>query len=229
MTLGRMTVLLGIGLLAGQGAQAEPPYAPYAGAAQNEIYNLLYCDEPSAFKAQPGQRPTPWQVALFAEPPRIPALATLASDGSQEGRIRYLAYARLRALGQSVTPKLLLGVIVEVPLDEGLDVLAAFSDGGVRYINHSGKIGIHEGTGSLEPKVRALFAAAEPLVTRMQPWLEGRRPPPAVGSVRFTFLGSEGMYTGGGSMGDVQRNGLAAPLFQSATELLQAVAGLASK
>jgi hypothetical protein len=41
-------------------------------------------------------------ITLFAEPPAIGALEQLAGDPTQEGRIRYLAFARLRALGQAV-------------------------------------------------------------------------------------------------------------------------------
>jgi len=226
---GRLLALVAIGLGGATAAHAGPPYAPYKDDAANGIYNLLFCDDSSAFKAQPGQRPTPWQAALFSEPPRLPALTALADDASEEGRIRYLAYARLRALGQTVPPRRLLGVIVEVPLEGGLDTLAAFSEGGVRYLNQSGKIAVHEGTAALQAKVAALFAASEPLVARMSPSQEARRSPPAVGIMRITFLGSEGMYTGGGSMDELQRNGLTAPVVQRATELLVGVAGMGPK
>jgi hypothetical protein len=227
--LGRLMAFLGIGVAGAASAAAAPPYAPYAGATANDLYNLLYCDEPAAFEAQPGQGDPPWQAVLFGEPAKVPALLALAEDATQEGRIRYLAYAKLRALGQTVPEKRLLGVIVEVPLDRGLDVLAAFSDGGVRYINHSGKIGVYEAVDSIGPKVRGLFAASEPLVARIGPWGRPRRPPPPAGSIRLTFLVSDGLYFGEGPMGDMLQETLAAPVIRSATELLQAVTGLAGK
>ena len=58
----------------------------------------------------------------------------------------------------------MLGVIVEVPLKQGLDVLAAFADGRVRYLNQSGKVAILEEGGA--PKVEAL---AKELITVSQP------------------------------------------------------------
>jgi hypothetical protein len=76
-----------------------------------------------------GQWPT-----LLAEPPDKAALRKIAEDQANEGRVRALAYNRLRAAGEKVAPKKLLGVIIEVPLQQGLDVLAAFSEGGIRYL-----------------------------------------------------------------------------------------------
>lgn len=183
----------------------RPPYAPYRNGAANEIYNLLFCDDPAAFA----------NAAL--DPP------VRANDATQEGRLRYLAYLRLRSSGQAVPGKVLLGVIVEVALRDGLDVLAAFSEGGVRYINHAGKVAVFEGVASLEPDVRRLFAASESVVARIGPWEGPRRPPPGPGNVRLTFLLSDGLAFGEGPMTVMQRDAMAGPIIQSATDLLQTI------
>ncbi|MBK9115941.1 MAG: hypothetical protein IPM22_09915 [Betaproteobacteria bacterium] len=206
---------------------SEPPYAPYAIPAANEVYNLLFCDSPAAFAAAPGARPAGWQATLFAEPAASAALRALADDAAQEGRVRYLAYRRLHALGRDVPAKVLLGVVVEVRLTDGLDALAAYAEGGVRYINHSGRIAVFEGVSSLEERVRALFAAAEPVVARIGPWEHARKPPPEADSVRLTFLVSDGLYFGEGPMSVMQRDAMAGPIIERATELLRAVAPLA--
>ncbi|HMU65083.1 MAG: hypothetical protein U1E82_07460 [Nitrosomonas sp.] len=146
---------------------SEPPYTPYQSDAANEIYNLLFCDNLAAFKPKEGESATTWQTVLFAEPTDQAALLALANDATQEGRIRYMAYARLRSLEENVPAKVLLGVIVEVSLADGLDALAAYSDGGVRYINHSGELVFLEGSTELEPHVKKLLAVSGPVVARI--------------------------------------------------------------
>ena len=218
--------LASLGLVAtSASAGAQPPYAPYKADAANFMYNLLFCDDPAAFGAKPGERSTQWQVTLSSDPPDIPALEALALDSKEEGRVRYLAFQRLRQLGQSVQAKELLGVIVEVPLDGGLDTLAAYSDGGVRYINQTGKLAVVEGMPKLTPLVQQLLAASAPAVFAIGPWDKARRSPPAQGYVRLTFLVSDGLYFGEGPFSVMQRDQMAGPIIQRATELLQAVAG----
>lgn len=205
------------------------PYAPYTNGATNEIYNLLFCDAPSAFRPGIGASPAPWQVSLFAEPADSSALLALAADTSQEGRVRYLAYAKLRQLGHPVPTGVLLGVIVEVPLAGGLDVLAAYSEGGVRYLNQSGKLAVFEGVEALQSRVRKLLTSSEAVVARIGPWDKPRRPPPASGSVRLTFLVSDGLYFGEGTMSAMQREPLAGPVIARAAELLQSAVAMATK
>jgi hypothetical protein len=220
---------LGLGAAAASNVIAGPPYAPYSSSATNSIYNRLFCDEPGAFKPRGGSNPAEWQMAVFSEPVDSSALRAIAADTSQEGRVRYLAYARLRQFDQPVPAKVLLGVIVEVPLADSLDVLAAFSEGGVRYLNQSGKLAVFEGTAPLRPLVRKLFAASEIVVSRIGPWDKPRRPPPALGNVRLTFLVSDGLYFGEGPMSVMQRESMAGPVIAQASELLKAVVAIATK
>lgn len=205
---------------------SEPPYIPYQSDAANEIYNSLFCDDLIAFKPEQGENSATWQTVLFAEPVDRTTLLALANDITQEGRIRYMAYARLRLLGESVPAKVLLGTIVEVSLADGLDVLAAYSEGGVRYINHTGKLVISEGPTALEPHVKALFTASESVVARIGPWGKLRQPPSKVDNVRLTFLVSDGFYFGEGAMSIMQNEEMAGPVIQCATELLRAVVSM---
>ncbi|HNH52525.1 MAG TPA: hypothetical protein PLL07_08910 [Nitrosomonas sp.] len=208
---------------------SEPPYIPYQSEAANEIYNLLFCDNLAAFKPKEGESAATWQTVLFAEPADRSALLALANDVTQESRIRYLAYTRLRLLGENVPTKVLLGVIVEVSLADGLDALAAYSDGGVRYINHSGELVFFEGSTELEPHVKKLLAASEPVVARIGPWKKPRRSPPESDNVRLTFLVSDGLYFGEGPMSIMQHEEMAGPVIQSATTLLQTIVSRASE
>lgn len=204
---------------------AAPAFAPYAEPTMNFIYNLLFCDDPVRFDATAGKTRTPQQQVLFTDPPDLGALRALAEDSAAEGRYRYLAYTRLRAIGEAVEHRELLGVIVEVPLEKGLDTLAAFSEGGVRYINQAGKLLVIEHQDSIKPQVQAVFASVEPILDKIGPWLEPRLAPPQEG-VRFTFLVSNGMYFGQGPMAAMHSDPMSAPLLYAATQLLQAVVEL---
>ena len=225
----KLFATLGLGVSKASGAVAAPPYSPYSKEATNEIYNLLFCDDMSSFSPKAGQRPVPWQAALFSDPPDILALESLATDSSQEGRTRSLAYWRLRSVGKTVPTKALLGVIVEIPLAAGLDTLAAYSDGGVRYINQTGKMAVFEGIASLQPLVQDLFSASQTVVDRIGPWERARLPPPKSGNIRLTFLVSDGLYFGEGSTPQMQRDPVAGQIIQNASALLAQVVALATK
>lgn len=220
---------LGAAPAASVAIRGNPPYAPYSGESPNFIYNLLFCDEMSSFKPKPGATVTPWQAALFAEPMDFAALELLASDAAQEGRVRYLAYSLLRSAEKTVPDKILLGVIVEVGLPEGLDVLAAYADGGVRYINKAGKLAVFEDISQIRPSVQDVFDAAKAIVAQTGPWPGARLAPPRVGNIRISFLVSDGLYFGQGPAAQMQKESVAAPLIQKASVLLQAVVAMSIK
>jgi hypothetical protein len=225
--LKKLLATLGLGTTARAPAATAWPYAPYAGDHVNFLYNLLFCDDLALFKAHTQAGATePW-ATLFADQADIPALRAIADDAGHEGRVRALAFNRLRAAGATVPAKTLIGVIIEVPLAQGLDVLAAFAEGGVRYLNQSGRIAVFEGQGHpVEGLAKELVAAAQPIVDRIGPWDRQRLPPPPPGNVRMTFLVSDGLYFGEGPFGALQADPVAGPLLAKATELLQRVVAL---
>ena len=227
--LKKLLATLGIGSTAKRAADPRAVHEPYAEPHLNFLYNLLFCDDPDLFRNH-GRVPNdgPWPV-LLAEQPDTAALGRIAEDEANEGRVRALAYNRLRSAGEKVAAKQVLGAIVEVPLKQGLDVLAAFSEGGVRYLNQSGKAAIFEGKGNpVEQLAMELVSASQAIVDRIGPWEQSRRPPPKAGDVRMTFLVSDGLYFGEGPFGVMQRDPMAGPFLARAAQLLQRVVELAS-
>src|SRR6185436_9017307 len=112
----------------------------------------------------------------------------------------------------------------------GLDVLAAFSEGGVRYINQSGKAVIFEGKANpVERLGQELVAAAQPVVDKIGPWEQPRLAPPGAGKVRITFVVSDGLYFGEGPLAALQRDPMAGPILARASELLLRVVDLGTK
>lgn len=149
---------------------APPPvasgFAPYKNDAFNQIYNLLFCDNRDLFRAsRKSPEDGPWIV--LADNPSVDALRAIAEDESQESRLRMLAYNRLREMGASVPTKKLLGVVVEVGLEHGLDVVAAYPDGRARYINQVEKMSVFEtAPPEVAAKIPPLLAAAQEVVNQ---------------------------------------------------------------
>lgn len=69
-------------------------------------------------------------------------LLEVASNPNMETRILLWSWAALRRLGvhpNSYEADDIKGVVIQVPMESGADVLAAYADGMARYVNHSGK------------------------------------------------------------------------------------------
>lgn len=223
--LGMVAATNGAAIAAGNGL-----HHPYELAHVNYMYNLLFCDDPELFANQTDKPDVGAWIVLAAEPPDGAALLKIARDEKQEGRLRALAYNRLRASGKTTSSKELLGVIVEVPLEGGLDVLAAFSEGGVRYLNQSGKILVIDGGNTpVAGLVKELMAVARPVVAKIGPWEEQRLPAPAFGNIRITFLVADGLYFGEGPAAILQQDAMAGPVLAKAMQLLQKATALAVK
>ncbi len=195
---------------------------PYHDASLNLIYNLLFCDHIGLYKQNSTQQDHyPWST-LFSEKSNISDLEKIIDDDKAESRVKILAYNLLRERGEHVNTKKLLGVIVEVGLDQGLDVLASFRDGGARYINHTGKMIIWETSNATsEAFTNQLFADSENIVKQIGPYDKPRRPHPVRGMVRLTFLVSDGLYFGEGPITFMFNDTLAGPALMSATKLMQ--------
>jgi hypothetical protein len=220
----KMLSSLGIG-----NASAPPAVSgPYSDESVNLIYQLLFCDRPALFANQASSG-EPWSILLAAEPD-LAALEKLARDETAESRVRVLAFNRLRSAGREVPAKIHLGTIVEVGMGGGLDVLAAFGDYGVRYINHTGRMSVVEGKTELfAAETAAVLEASKPVVQAIGPWDKERRPPPAAGMVRLNFLVSDGLYFGEGQMQVFSRDAMAGPLIHAASMLLQKLVDQVSK
>jgi hypothetical protein len=221
MMIKRILKAIGIGGVAMASSCSHSPQPPYKNESTSLIYNLLFCDRLDLFQQNhKGALVPPWSI-LFAEKPDLDVVASIASDGSQESRVRMLAFNLLRKAHRDVKEKELLGTIVEVGLPEGIDTLAVFTDGGARYINHSGKMVIVEGTpNAFDSEIKRVITASQPIVAAIGPWNNDRLPPPPNGTVRMTFLVSDGLYFGQGPTDVMQKEQIAAPLINAATALL---------
>jgi len=205
-------------------------YRPYADLSVDFIYNLLFCDDVALFRSNDGAAPgEPWRT-LLQEPPDPRALRVMIADEANESRLRALACHRLQATGAQVAEKRLFGVIIEVPLSQGLDVLAAFADGQVRHIDHTGKMSYFEpGPDEVNARARRIVASAQPLVEQLGRHTRTRQPPPGGDRIRMSFLASDGLYVGEGRYDAMQKDAHAGPVLAAALSLLRTASSQAGR
>ena len=195
-------------------------YQPYPEDISNRFYNLLFCDIPGGYTAWSKGALRPLFARVFDEK----AVRAIADDKNNESRMRALAYSRLKSERCSVPQRILFGVIVETPLPRGLDTLATYTDGRIRYINGSGRRAtIEKDVPVLRAPRQALLSAAQDVVDELTPITEIRSPPPPAGNVRITSVVSDGLYVGEANLEALTRDPLGGPILRAASDLMNAV------
>jgi hypothetical protein len=154
----------------------------------------------------------------------------IAGRSDIEARHVLQAWTALRANGVEPDPatgEAVLGVVVEVPVGDGLDVLAAYADGSVRYLNHAGAASIvDDPPPAMAAEVDAVLAAGRRLAARVGVWDGGALPPLPDGHARLVLLTPAGFRFGQGPGADLFADEGAAAVFTATTRLLQAVVAL---
>jgi hypothetical protein len=126
--------------------------------------------------------------------------------------------------------KVLLGVVVEVPMEGGLDLLAAYADHHARYFNFSGAAVIWEHPNdSLDPTIDALLAAGTQILKAIGPWNKPRPAAPPPGQVRLNLLSPAGLHFGQAPMQVLTANALAKPTIDAAVALMQGLFALGKR
>ncbi|HTJ81667.1 MAG TPA: hypothetical protein VL400_08070 [Polyangiaceae bacterium] len=153
-------------------------------------------------------------------------LRSVAENGFLEARARLWAWTALRQLGEQpaqVHASEVLGIVVEVPVDDGLDVFAAYSDGSVRYLNHAGRLVARETAQGPDASVVKVLGDAFPLLSISPAPRDKDAPPPEPGTIRFVALSARGLHTLDVKSADVEPSGQWGALFAGLTKLLAEV------
>lgn len=155
---------------------------------------------------------------------RITGIRTL------ESRHYLQAWHALRSIGEPAPAevgKKVLGVVIEMPVESGVDILAAYADGSARYLNYTGASILWDHPDqSFEREVDAVLSAGGAVVARIGPW-QGPRPGPAgPGEARLSFLTPSGLHFGQGPAGALMGDALGGPVIRAGIALMQ---GLVSK
>ncbi len=152
-------------------------------------------------------------------------LLELAGTPSLEPRLVLQAWHALRELGQMPPAHLaneLLGVVVEVGMYDGLDLLAAYPDHTARYFNYSGSAVIWERPNQmLDRSVDKILDSACAVLPHIGVWGRRRRPPPEVDVVRLNLLTPAGLSFGEGPFVLLASDPIGGPLIAAATALMK--------
>ena len=155
----------------------------------------------------------------------VAAWQRVLSTPDLESRHYLQAWYFLRSVGYEPPPsecKVLLGIVVEVAMPEGTDLLAAYADHTARYYNFSGSGVVWDGPDtSLDVVIDHLLDAGRNVVTMIGPWEGERLPPPPHGELRLSFLTPSGLHFGQGAIDTMAADPLAGPVFHNAAVLMQ--------
>lgn len=154
----------------------------------------------------------------------------ITSQPGLESRHYAQAWHFLRSQGVQPSPaegKRLLGVILEVAMPDGVDLLAAYPEGTARYYNFSGAGVVWERPNdSLDPAIRRLLDAGQRVLNAIGPWDKPRLPAPQGDTIRLNFLAPSGLHFGQGPFGMLSQDAMARPVIDAGTALMQALVNL---
>jgi len=144
-----------------------------------------------------------------------------------EARHYLQAWHFLRSLGEapgSDQAKRVYGVVVEVAMPEGLDIVAAYEDLSARYFNYSGAAVIWEHpNGELDEQLEQQLEAGRMVVAQIGPW-EGERPgPPPEGQARISMLTPSGIHFGQAPLDALAGDPMGGRVIGAAINLMQAL------
>lgn len=202
----------------------------------HQLRDVLYGDEPLE-SWPPDSVPSgyPWEsfirarahLAAGEKEAAIGIWQEIVAHPGLEPRHYLQAWHFLRQQGQHPpveSGKLVLGVVVEVALPEGLELLAAYADHTARYYHHSGGGVVWEhANDSLDAVIDEILAAAQQVVEHIGPWLEPRPPAPPAGEARLSFLTPSGLHFGQATLPALEEHPTAGPVLQHALVLMQAL------
>ena len=213
-------------LFTGEEAPPPPPlmsFQPYKDPEANIEYNRLFCDNPELFR--PVVKPERVWKTIFARQPVIDALKSIADDHRVETRTRLLAFNALRRQGVNNEQKV-LGAIIEIGAEEGIEILAVYNDLRAFYINSKGRIlnwGNNSPGAGINEKIQNIITISQKIIGKATAWTQPRPAPPVNGDFRITFLATDAVYLGEGKLATITADPVAAALIRKAGEIMTAL------
>lgn len=157
----------------------------------------------------------------------IQLLIKIIETPNLESRHYIQAWHFLKSLG--VYPpgdiaKEVYGVIVEVTMNQGVDIVAAYADHTARYFNYSGAAVIWENPDdSLKVEIDNLLNAGRIIILKIGPWEYDRPDVPPAGHARVSILTPSGLHFGQAPINALANDAMGGPIIKAATVLMQAL------
>ena len=151
----------------------------------------------------------------------------VAAGVDLESRHYAQAWHFLRQQGGQPPPEIakkVYGLVVEVGMAKGLDLLAAYPDGRARYYNFSGSGVVWEHPdASLDPLIGQLMDASARVVAQIGPWDRERPGPPPVDAMRLSVLTPSGLHFGQAPINTLAADPIGGKVVRLAGELMHAL------
>ena len=200
------------------------------------IRDTLFGDMPlSQWPGDPNLTAEPWGSFVQArkhldkrdQASAIAVLKKITDMPGLEARHYLQAWHFLRQLGVNPSPekaKIFYGVIVEVAVKGGADLVAAYTDHTARYIHHLGGGVIWEHPDpSLDADIEALLKAGQAVANVIGPWEQERPPAPQGENVRLNMLTPSGLHFGYGAFQTLYEEPMGRSIIDPATRLMQSL------
>ena len=163
----------------------------------------------------------------------IAELQNIAHIPNLESRHYLQAWHFLRQLKVNPPPdkaKIVYGVVVEVGMKQGADIVAAYADGTARYLHNSGGGTFWERPdASLDGEIQALLKAGQEVANLIGPWEEARPAAPPEHNVRLNMLTPSGLHFGYGGFQNLYSDPKGKALIDPATQLMLKLSNLGKK
>lgn len=201
-----------------------------------EIRNTLFGDVPLAevVRVHPKvQLAEPWLLFQRARDFRDAgdvegaknAIRPILTMPDLETRVFLQAWHTMQELGEeppAPKAKEVLGVVVEVGMPKGLDIVAAYRDHRARYFNYSGAGVLWERRdSSLDTLIDELLQAGTLVAQAIGPWKQPRPPEPKTGIVRINLLTPSGIHLGQGPVEALNQDAMGGPILSAAFGLMK--------
>jgi hypothetical protein len=218
-----------------------PPPPPQRAGVRDALFGdiplprLLGMMRPEAFSVEPWKTFERANISMSSGDTKaaVQALLSLLETPQLESRVVLQAWHTLRRLDQrppEAIQKQLLGVVVEVGMPKGLDLLAAYADHHSRYYNFSGAGIVWERPNdTLDSSIDEVLTKGSAVVLMIGPWQEVRPPAPGAGQARINLLTPSGLHFGEGPLDILSKDPMGGAVLASAVRLMQKMIEVSGK
>ena len=203
------------------------------------VRDMLFGDLPLSFWAAVQSNEIPWtlfrKVKEFDEDGEdADAIATLHEITrlpGLESRQYLQAFHFLRSLyAVKENDKKLYGVVVEVTMEEGTDLLAVYADHSARYYNYSGSAIVWETrNAAIDQKIDNILFLGKDIVKQIGPWTGERPGVPGEGFARLNFLTSTGLHFGEAEQSALFQDPMAGKIMYAMLDMMDTLTNMVNK
>ena len=196
-------------------------------------YDMLFGDLPLSYWGSVGGNEIPWNlfkavhksIETEDKETAIDMLHEIINMPGLESRQYLQAWHFLNGLEEPAEADTkIFGVVLEINMPQGNDVLAVYADYSARYFNYSGKSIIWEhADNSMDDLIDGIFEQSKNVVSKIGPWKDARLDPPTRQMARINFLTSKGLHFGEAGQQVLFNDAMAGKLMHEMLNLMKAL------